>query len=85
MPEVRTTISFREELYTGIKSSYRELGFTRMGDLVNEAVGEYLHRRTLEEKHKSMELAAADASYRELLTDINEEFRPVDPEGLPDY
>lgn len=84
MAEVRTTVSFREEVYRGITGHYKELGFSRMGDLVNEAVREYLHRRKLEEKHLAMQRAAADPSYRSLLKEVSDELRYVDAEG-PEY
>ena len=84
MAEVRTTVSFREEVYRGISGRYKELGFSRMGDLVNEAVREYLHRRTLEERHLAMQRAAADPSYRSLLREVSDALRHVDAEG-PDH
>ena len=85
MGDVRTTISLPEDLYAGVKSAYKDLGFPRMGDLVREAVRQYLHGRALQEKHRAMERAAADPEYRRLLREIGEDFRDLDAEGLPDY
>lgn len=83
MDDVRTTVSLPGDLYRGLKGSYRELGFSRMGDLINEALRDYLHRRALEEMHRSMERAAADPAYRALLREVSEDFASVDAESLP--
>ncbi len=82
---MRTTISFHEDIYRGVTARYRELGFTRIGDLVNEAVRGYLHRRRIDEKHRSMARAAADPDYRRLLREAPDDFREIDADGVPEY
>ena len=82
---LRTTITFNEDLYESLTRRYRHLGFSRIGDLVNEAVREYLHRRQLEEKHRALERAAQDGEYRRVLKEVSRDFKYVDAEGLPDY
>ncbi len=71
------------ELYEGLKANYRRLGFSRMGDLVNEAIRDYLHRRRLEEMNQSMERAAADPAYRNLLREVSADFAAADADNLP--
>lgn len=82
MSDVRTTIALREDLYLGVKSRYRELGFTRMADLINEAISVFLHKSQLEDKHRAMELAAADPAYTNLLKRVSADFEFVDAEGF---
>lgn len=84
MGDVRTTISFESELYRTLKTGYRELGFATVGDLVNEAVRQFLRQRQLQEKHHSMERAASDPGYRQLLREISDDWAAVDAQG-PDY
>lgn len=83
MANVRTTVSLRPDVYQGAKESYHELGFASFGELVNDALRDYLHRRRIELDLQALEQAAADPSYRALLTQICEELRPIDGEGLP--
>jgi len=86
MTDIRTTITIRKELHSGMKSRYRELGFSKMGDLINEAVSEYLQRRRTAEKLSAMERAASSESYVRLVKEIGQDFRQVDGEGLgPEY
>ncbi len=80
MSDVRTTIALREDLYLGVKSRYRELGFTRMADLINEAISAFLHQSQLEDKHRAMERAAADPAYTDLLKRVSADFEFVDAE-----
>ncbi len=83
MDHVRTTLSLPGDLYEGLKADYRRMGFSRMGDLVNEAIRDYLHRRRLQEMHASMERAAASPAYRNLLREVSEDFASADAENLP--
>ncbi len=83
---VRTTVSLRPDVYEGAKASYHELGFASFGDLVNDAVREYLHRRKIELQHRAMEVAARAPAYRALLPRISTDLEAVDSEGLgPEY
>lgn len=83
MEHVRTTLALPGELYEVLKANYRHLGFSRMGDLVNEAIRDYLHRRRLEEMNLSMERAAANPAYRSLLREVSEDLAAVDADNLP--
>ena len=82
MPDVRTTIAIGEDVYAGLKSQYRALGFSRMADLVNEAIRDYLRKREIEEKDRKMERASADPAYRAMLREIGDDFQAVDSEGI---
>ncbi len=83
MNSVRTTLALPGELYENLKASYRHLGFSHMGDLVNEAIRDYLHHRSLEEMNASMARAAADPAYRGLLREVSADFARADAENLP--
>ena len=83
MNSVRTTLALPGDLYEGLKTDYRRLGFSRMGDLINEAIREYLHRRHLQEMNDSLERAAANPAYRNLLREVSEDLASVDAENLP--
>lgn len=85
MADVRTTVSFQRDIYEALSARYRELGFSRVGDLVNAAVRDYLHQRRLEEKHGLMARAATNPSYRRLLERVSEECEQTDAEGVPEY
>ena len=85
MADIRTTIAIREATYASMKSQYRALGFTRLGDLVNEAIEDYLKKSLSIAKDRQMEEAAADPNYRRLLNQIGEQCAQMDAEGLPDY
>ena len=82
MADVRTTIALHEEVYAGLKTQYRALGFSRMADLINEAVKQYLQKCVNAEKDRRMAVAAADPAYRALLREVGQEFAAVDAEGL---
>lgn len=85
MADIRTTIAIREATYASMKSQYRALGFTRLGDLVNEAIESYLKKSLILAKDRQMEEAAADPSYRKLLKQISMQCATLDAEGLPEY
>ena len=72
----------REDVYAGMKNQYRALGFSRMADLVNEAVREYLRKCLNDENDRKMEAAAADPAYRSLLRGISDDFAATDAEGI---
>ena len=85
MADIRTTIAIREATYASMKSQYRALGFTRLGDLVNEAIEDYLRKSLSTAKDRQMEEAAADPNYRSLLNQVGQHCSHLDAEGLPDY
>lgn len=66
----------------GVKTRYRELGFTRMADLINEAISAFLHKSQIEDKHRAMQQAAADPAYTDLLKRVSADFEVVDAEGF---
>jgi len=86
MADVRTTLSIEADLYEGMKKQYRDLGFSRMADLVNQAVRDYLLKRKSQERDRLMQVAAENPAYRALVGEISREFAQVDSEGLgPEY
>lgn len=85
MSRIRTTISLESEVYDQAKATYGELGYRKMGDLINEALREYLIRQRTVRKDQAMEEAARDEDYLTVLREIGEDFEQVDAEGLPDY
>lgn len=56
-----------------------------MGDLVNEAVREYVSRKRTLLKDREMEQAAADPEYRAAVQQASAEWAAADAQGLPDY
>jgi hypothetical protein len=82
---VRTTVAFEPGVHAEASRLYGLLGYRKMGDLVNEAVREYLARQQTLLKDRAMEEAARDEGYRAILREVSEDFARIDSEGLPDY
>ena len=53
-----------------------------MGDLINAALRDYLHRRRLEDDLQLMAQAAADPEYCRLIRSVGEELAFMDADGL---
>lgn len=85
MPRIRTTVAFECDVYEDAQSLSGPLGFRKMGDLVNEAVREYVSRKRTHLKDLQMEEAAADPEYRAALQQVSAEWAAADAQGLPDY
>lgn len=87
MPQekIRTTVALESTVYEEAKQSYGELGYSKMGDLVNEAVRVYLARQRTLRKDRAMEEAARDEDYLAVLREVSEDFAHADAEGLPEY
>lgn len=82
MASYRTTVSLEPETYEAVRSTYRELGFARVGDLINVALRDYLHRRRIEGKLQALEAAADDPDYLRLVRRIGEELSFMDADGV---
>lgn len=78
-------MAFEVAVYDEVRQLAGELGFKKMGDLVNEAVREYVVRERTRQKDRLMEEAARDPAYRAVLREISADFAFVDGEGLPEY
>lgn len=85
LEKMRTTIAFEPSVYDEAKQTYEGLGFRKMGDMVNEAVREYLVRQRTRRKDLAMQEAARDGAYRAVLREVSGAFAVVDSEGLPEY
>lgn len=81
---VRTTVAFEPGVHAEASRLYGLLGYRKMGDLVNEAVREYLARQQTLLKDRAMEEAARDEGYRAILREVSEDFARIDSEGLPE-
>ena len=83
MASYRTTVSLEPTVYDAARGSFKQLGFARMGDLINAALRDYLHRRQVQEKLALLKQAGEDPDYLRNVHRITEEVAGWDGDGLP--
>lgn len=86
MMTTRTTVALQTVLYEEARSHYRSWGFAKLGDLLNDALGDYLEARRQLEWAQAMECAASDPRYQAALRQVSEDLAHVDAESTgPEY
>ena len=82
MASHRTTVSLEPRVYDAARAGFKQLGFARLGDLINAALAEYLYRHQIQQKLQQMEAIADDPQYVALVREVSAEAAGLDRDGL---